>query len=55
MRSLLRVSRLIDAINDRVGRTVYWLVLVAVLVSATNANVRKGFNVSSNAYLELQS
>jgi TRAP-type mannitol/chloroaromatic compound transport system permease small subunit len=54
MRSLLRVSRLIDAINDRVGRTIYWLVLVAVLVSATNAIVRKVFNVSSNAFLELQ-
>jgi TRAP-type mannitol/chloroaromatic compound transport system permease small subunit len=54
MRSLLKVSRLIDAINDRVGRTIYWLVLVAVLVSATNAIVRKVFNVSSNAFLELQ-
>ena len=54
MRSLLRVSRLIDAINDRVGQSIYWLVLVAVLVSATNAIVRKVFNVSSNAFLELQ-
>lgn len=54
MQALLRASRLIDALNDRVGKTVYWLVLVAVAVSATNAIVRKVFNVSSNAFLELQ-
>lgn len=54
MQALLKLSRLIDAINTRVGRSVYWLVLVAVLVSATNAVVRKLFNVSSNAFLELQ-
>jgi len=40
--------------NERIGRTVYWLVLVAVLVSAGNAIVRKLFNMSSNAFLELQ-
>jgi len=51
---LLKVSRLIDALNAFVGRSVYWLVLVAVLVSAGNAIVRKVFSVSSNAYLELQ-
>lgn len=51
---LLKVSRAIDAINERIGRTVYWLVLVAVLVSAINAIVRKLFNMSSNAFLELQ-
>ncbi len=51
---LLRVSKAIDAMNERIGRTVYWLVLVAVLVSAGNAIVRKLFNMSSNAFLELQ-
>jgi len=51
---LLRISALIDAINERIGRSVYWLVLVAVLVSAGNAIIRKVFNVSSNAWLELQ-
>ena len=54
MNVLLRISRLIDAMTERVGRTVYWLVLVAVLVSAVNASVRKVFDVSSNAFLELQ-
>ncbi|HET7730915.1 MAG TPA: TRAP transporter small permease subunit [Usitatibacter sp.] len=54
MKALLAASRLIDAMNERIGKAVYWLVLVAVLVSAGNAIVRKGFNVSSNAYLELQ-
>jgi TRAP-type mannitol/chloroaromatic compound transport system permease small subunit len=51
---LIRISRLIDALNALVGRSVYWLVLVAVLVSAGNAIVRKLFNMSSNAFLELQ-
>ena len=54
MQVLLKFSRLIDKLNEHVGRTVYWLVLVAVLVSAANAIVRKLFNMSSNAFLELQ-
>jgi TRAP-type mannitol/chloroaromatic compound transport system permease small subunit len=51
---LLKISRVIDAINSRVGRWLAWLVLAAVLVSATNATVRKLFDTSSNAWLELQ-
>jgi TRAP-type mannitol/chloroaromatic compound transport system permease small subunit len=52
--SLLKLSRLIDALNEWVGRWLAWLVLVAVLISATNATVRKAFNTSSNAFLEIQ-
>jgi len=52
--ALLALSRVIDAINDRVGRTVYWLVLAAVFISAANAIVRKAFDMSSNAFLEVQ-
>jgi TRAP-type mannitol/chloroaromatic compound transport system permease small subunit len=51
---LLSLSRLIDAINERVGRSVLWLVLIAVVISAGNALVRKLFNTSSNALLEIQ-
>jgi TRAP-type mannitol/chloroaromatic compound transport system permease small subunit len=51
---LLRISSLIDAVNERVGKTVYWLVLAAVIISAGNAIVRKLFNMSSNAFLEAQ-
>ena len=51
---LLRLSALIDALNERVGKAVYWLVLMAVLVSAGNAIIRKVFNMSSNAFLEAQ-
>ena len=54
MNALLAFSRVVDAINDRVGRAVYWLVLAAVLISAANAIVRKAFDMSSNAYLEVQ-
>lgn len=54
MNALLAASRLIDAFSERVGRTVIWLVLAAVLISAGNAIVRKTFNTSSNALLEIQ-
>jgi TRAP-type mannitol/chloroaromatic compound transport system permease small subunit len=51
---LLRLSRAIDSLNDVIGRNVYWLILVAVLVSTINALVRYTFDISSNAWLELQ-
>ncbi len=54
MKLLLRLSGLIDALNERVGHLSYWLILVAVLVSAGNASVRYLFDTSSNAWLELQ-
>ncbi|MCX7288075.1 MAG: TRAP transporter small permease subunit [Rhodobacterales bacterium] len=54
MQSLLALSRLIDRITAAVGKSVMWLILVAVLVSAGNAIVRKTFNWSSNSLLELQ-
>ena len=54
MNALLALSRAIDAFTERVGSVVYWLVLVVVLISAANATVRKAFNYSSNAYLEIQ-
>jgi TRAP-type mannitol/chloroaromatic compound transport system permease small subunit len=52
--ALLALSRAIDAFTERVGRIVYWLILVVVLISAANAVVRKLFNYSSNSYLEIQ-
>ena len=54
MSSLLALSRLIDRLSERIGHTIYWLVLVAVLISAANAVVRKAFNYSSNSFLEIQ-
>jgi TRAP-type mannitol/chloroaromatic compound transport system permease small subunit len=54
MQGLLRISRAIDWLNEKVGRAVIWLVLAAVLISAGNASVRKAFDMSSNAWLEVQ-
>ena len=54
MKVLLTISHAIDALNERVGRTILWLVLVMALVSAANALARYAFNLSSNAWLELQ-
>lgn len=51
---LLKISALIDAVNDRVGRGSAWLILVAVIICATNATTRKLFDLSSNAWLEAQ-
>lgn len=54
MQFLLSLSRLVDRFNDFVGSSLRWLVLGAVLISAGNAIVRKAFNLSSNALLEIQ-
>jgi len=54
LKALLVLSRLIDAISERVGHLVYWLVLATVLISAGNATVRKLFSYSSNSFLEIQ-
>ena len=59
MRGWLRLSRWIDRLNLALGRLVAWLALVMIAVGAYNALARYlgrfiGFNLSSNAYLELQ-
>ncbi|WP_373378344.1 TRAP transporter small permease subunit [Cupriavidus nantongensis] len=54
MSSLMRISRLIDAVNAFIGQWAKWLVLLAVLVCAGNAIIRYTFSISSNAWLELQ-
>lgn len=54
MQGLLRISVIIDKMNEAVGRAVGWLILLAILISAGNAVVRKVLSTSSNAWLELQ-
>lgn len=54
MQSLLSLSRGIDAFTRWVGKRLAWLILLAVIVSAVNAIVRKVFDTSSNSWLELQ-
>ncbi|MGA9090620.1 MAG: TRAP transporter small permease subunit [Bradyrhizobium sp.] len=54
MQSLLKMSRGIDAFTRWTGKRVAWLILVAVVVSAVNAIVRKTLDTSSNSWLELQ-
>jgi TRAP-type mannitol/chloroaromatic compound transport system permease small subunit len=54
MRSLLRLSALIDRVNEKAGAVANLLVLLAVLVSAGNAMFRYAFNLSSNGWLEAQ-
>jgi len=52
--ALLRLSAGIDWFCKVIGKGVAWLILAAVLVSAGNAVIRKAFDTSSNAWLELQ-
>jgi TRAP-type mannitol/chloroaromatic compound transport system permease small subunit len=54
LQSLLKMSRGIDAFTRWTGKRLAWLILVAVIVSALNAIVRKTFDTSSNSWLELQ-
>ena len=54
MQALLKISQAIDWLNAQVGKVVIWLIFAATLISALNAVVRKVFNYSSNAYLEVQ-
>jgi TRAP-type mannitol/chloroaromatic compound transport system permease small subunit len=51
---LLKLSRVIDAVNFRIGKVLSWLIVIVVIISAANATVRKVFDTSSNAWLELQ-
>lgn len=54
MGGLMALSRGIDRANAVIGRSAAWLILLAIIVSAVNALVRKIFSISSNAWLELQ-
>ena len=54
MQALLKLSRGIDWLNGLVGKYVIWLILASTVISGVNAVVRKVFNASSNAYLEVQ-
>lgn len=54
MNALLSLSRLIDAINIRVGQASSWLILIAVIICSGNALIRYIFHVGSNAWLEIQ-
>ncbi len=54
MQALLKFSKAVDWLNAQVGKYVIWLILASTVISAINAIVRKAFNISSNAYLEVQ-
>ena len=54
MGGLLALSRGIDRVTEVIGKSVAWLILIAIFVSAVNAIIRKAWNMSSNSWLELQ-
>jgi TRAP-type mannitol/chloroaromatic compound transport system permease small subunit len=54
MNTLLAFSRGVDWFTGRLGRGLFWLLLLAVIVSALNAISRYTLGMASNAWLELQ-
>ncbi|WLD99729.1 TRAP transporter small permease subunit [Agrobacterium leguminum] len=54
MKSLLKLSALIDLASEALGKVAGYLVLICCLVSAGNAMVRYALNYSSNGWLEIQ-
>lgn len=54
MNTLLAFSRYVDWLTEKIGKSIGWLLLAAVVISAANAVIRKTFDISSNAFLEAQ-
>ena len=54
MSALLLISKYIDALNEKIGLSISWALLVAVVICSGNALIRYTFNTSSNAWLEIQ-
>jgi len=54
MKLLLKLSALVDTLSETIGRTIRWLILMAVLLSAGNAIMRKAFHMGSSAFTEMQ-
>lgn len=54
MKHLLLLARQIDALSRAASVLALWLVLICALVSAGNAMTRYAFDLSSNAWLEMQ-
>lgn len=51
---LLKFSKVVDWVNAKLGILANASVLIACVVSAANAMIRYAFDISSNAWLELQ-
>ena len=54
MAGLLGLSRVIDSVNEFIGKWAGWLIFISIFISAGNAIIRKVFSISSNAWLEAQ-
>jgi len=54
MSALLAFARAVDRLSSWLGKVAAWTVLAAALISAGNAFIRYGFDISSNGWLEIQ-
>ncbi len=54
MSTLLRISGMIDKLNEGIGKFCDYLILLVCVISAGNAIMRYAFNYSTNGFLEIQ-
>ncbi|NEP32855.1 TRAP transporter small permease subunit [Moorena sp. SIO3B2] len=59
MQQLLRISRVIDSFNERIGRLTYWILPLMIMIGVWNVVGRYlgrfiGENLSSNGFIETQ-
>ena len=54
MNALLAFSRVVDRMNEAIGKATTWLILIVVVISAGNAVFRYAADWSSNGLLEIQ-
>lgn len=54
MHALLKFSELVDWVSDKFGKIAAYAVMAAAMISAGNAFVRYGLDISSNGWLEIQ-
>lgn len=54
MSALLKLALAYDWLTTQLGKVAAWTVLFAALISAGNAFVRYGLDISSNGWLEIQ-
>jgi TRAP-type mannitol/chloroaromatic compound transport system permease small subunit len=54
MSILLKLAQAVDWFAERLSRIAAWAVLLAAVISAGNAFLRYGLDLSSNAWLEIQ-
>ena len=59
LQKLLNIAKVIDAINEWIGRFAYWIILLMIFIGVWNVVGRYvgrflGYSLTSNALIEIQ-